>query len=1505
MNKRILSWIIVLSIVMSSAAGAIESSASAKRPGTDDPFALMYDSDAELEALVEEIVEKAEIIKERASASPQTLTAAPIDLADSVMTLVQQDQMDEIQNLGMTAAQKHMIETAAKTIGESRYIIKYKDSGSKSVESYLKAGDVGKFSVEEISSSADENCELLVLEQNANPSELARVLKARNFSGQIEYIQPDFRLGISTDGSFSLELESAPAAPVLEPETETEGEPSTTPVVTNPIPPEQPDLPSDTETEMASPSESVEETPVESGKIETAKPIEPADSIEPVTPEIPLEPEVPIEPLLPIEPENEQDCDAVVVALIDTGVDITHPDISDHLWSDDDGGNGWNFIEDTASVFDSAHPEYDSHGTHVAGIIAANAPEAELMILKAFGREGAYTSDIIRAIQFAEENGASIVNCSFGSSEYNPALAEAIAASDMLFIAAAGNHRNDLQVAPVYPACFDLDNILCVASVNEDGGLSYFSNYSDSIVDVAAVGRDVESALPENEHGQMSGTSMAAAVVTGVASAVLDVKPELTTDDLKERLVTTSEKLSNLTGLVSGGRFINLENAINNEQQTTVTQNRPEDDFNVDGLQSESNSYELYSKSAKNIQVELTDTAVIVLKNDGTVWAWGEDDYGICGEGADDFSSVHQIAGLRSIKQISAGPNFCLARRADGTVWGWGHNTDGQLGLGYTSGTVDVPMQIFGLTNIVDIAAGGCHALAVRSNGRVYAWGSNTDYQLGDGTTDDSYTPTRLSIRDVDQVAAGELHSLFLDGDGLVWSCGDNSYGQLGDSTTTRLTEPSTSDMEDAIYIAAGDYFSLAIDRWDDVSSWGCNNYGQLGNGNSIDKDYPVSVDMTKSVEMVAANDESAIALTTTGDVWTWGDNIDGQLGTGYTDDEYSPVRVRALSNCVDVAINTHNGAAVDSDGIVWIWGSNDSNTLGLNQPTYYAKPVEIPILSDYHTLVAEDDISFGIADTNRAYGWGRNYRDMIGSSTEDVVQTPTMIDLTSVKQIAIGDDHVMARRNSGRVYSWGRNNRGQLGDDTTDDSADPVRAVGLTDAVDIAAGDQFGLALDDMGYVYAWGYGRYGQLGNADTINDGYPTEVLDLEDIADIAAGKRHGLAVTDAGRVWTWGYNNHGQLGDGTFDDSLEAYRISYPRYVVQVDAGTYFSVALDEDGDVWTWGYNNHGQLGHGTTYEYNEAEQITSISNITKIAAGDDFCLALKNDGTVWGWGRNSDHQLGRSSTSDCEKPVQIRGLSDIVDIVAGSNHCFAKDSSGKVYGWGSNLYSQLGIPRVYESLKPMQAHSYIENMYFSKNGYAVTVPETGSSTTTVAVYGNSAEEVITPMMASYTLAEPYAGVSLNSNGTVTVTSSAAVGRVQINATYGNLTASTYLVLVKDSEEATGDLTFSAISGGTYDIAFVAQNVQSFAGKTFTLTYDPAVLAVDDLCALSHEKNTAVGVIPRTGVTITQLNSGSIVFKVGKDIASSQKWSGTANVFSFKATADGQTTVCITQTAATS
>jgi RHS repeat-associated protein len=266
---------------------------------------------------------------------------------------------------------------------------------------------------------------------------------------------------------------------------------------------------------------------------------------------------------------------STVVGVLDTGIDISHPDLKNNIFVntgeipgnniDDDGNgyvddvNGWDFANKTNQIFKSIAD--DTHGTHVAGIIAASAnsigvrgvaPGVKLLPLKFISGGIGYTSDAIEAIDYAKQFGVNIINASFGGPDNNPALKEAISASAILFVASAGNNGQNVDASPVYPADYDLPNVLSVAAVNNQGRLASFSNYGTS-VDIVAPGEGILSTLPNNGYGVQSGTSMAAAFISGIAALIHSQFPDLDAVHIASRIQSTASNSPDLAGKASAG----------------------------------------------------------------------------------------------------------------------------------------------------------------------------------------------------------------------------------------------------------------------------------------------------------------------------------------------------------------------------------------------------------------------------------------------------------------------------------------------------------------------------------------------------------------------------------------------------------------------------------------------------------------------------------------------------------------------------------------------------------------------------------------------------------------------------------------------------------------------------------------------------------------------------------------------------------------------------------------
>lgn len=280
----------------------------------------------------------------------------------------------------------------------------------------------------------------------------------------------------------------------------------------------------------------------------------------------------------------------IVVAIIDTGIDLSHPDLASNIWKnpgetgfdsrgrnkstngvdDDRNGyiddvSGWDFVNNKPTVEDN-----HGHGTHIAGIVGASGdntivgtcPRVSIMALKYFDPSSKGNDNLkntIRAIRYAADMGARIINYSGGGTEPNDDEFGAIRYAQqkgILFVAAAGNEQSNSDHAPYYPADYNLSNIISVTAVDNGTNILKTSNYGSKSVHIAAPGNGIKSTLPRGNYGLMTGTSQATAFVSGVAALISSKNKEFNFDQIKNQIIQTADEVPGLKGkTLNGGRL--------------------------------------------------------------------------------------------------------------------------------------------------------------------------------------------------------------------------------------------------------------------------------------------------------------------------------------------------------------------------------------------------------------------------------------------------------------------------------------------------------------------------------------------------------------------------------------------------------------------------------------------------------------------------------------------------------------------------------------------------------------------------------------------------------------------------------------------------------------------------------------------------------------------------------------------------------------------------------------
>ena len=358
------------------------------------------------------------------------------------------------------------------------------------------------------------------------------------------------------------------------------------------------------------------------------------------------------------------------------------------------------------------------------------------------------------------------------------------------------------------------------------------------------------------------------------------------------------------------------------------------------------------------------DRHSLILRSDGILWTFGENFSGQLGttvnNGNEDPNPVPTQV-LTGVKALAAGAYHSMALKVDGTLWTFGDNSCGQLGRATNSGNGNpnpVPTQV--MTNVVAIAAGSFHSMALTSDGHLWTFGCNAEGELGtllnSGT--DTPTPTPQDVLSgVGVIAAGAFHSLALKTNNTLWAFGLNQDGQLGDTLTAGDIgdNPIPVQVRTGIAtIAAGGFHSLAVTTIGDLLTFGYNYFGELGttDDNEVPDPPPhaTSTSVLSGVAAVAAGTYHSMALKTDGTLWTFGFNFDGELGrlTGINTFSAFPTPTQVLTDVDEIGAGAYHSLVFNNSGELLTFGLNQYGQLGVgtNSGVDLANPDPLTVIS-------------------------------------------------------------------------------------------------------------------------------------------------------------------------------------------------------------------------------------------------------------------------------------------------------------------------------------------------------------------------------------------------------------------------------------------------------------------------------------------------------------------------------------------------------------------------------
>lgn len=695
----------------------------------------------------------------------------------------------------------------------------------------------------------------------------------------------------------------------------------------------------------------------------------------------------------------------------------------------------------------------------------------------------------------------------------------------------------------------------------------------------------------------------------------------------------------------------------------------------------------------------------MTVKADGTLWGWGYGGRGMFGNGSTaDRYVLTQIGTENQWAQVSAGSqyvfgNSTMAVKTNGTLWGTGTNSSYNLGNGSTT-QVNTFTQIGTATNWKQVSCGQGHGLGVRTDGTLWGWGTNVNGRLGDGATTTRTTPVQIGTdTNWSFVTCGYSHTLAIKTNGTLWAWGFNGSGQLGQGDTTqRLSPVQVGTATNWVDVAAGGH-TLAIKSDGTLWSWGFNSSGELGLGDTATRLSPTQVGSATNWARVSVSRSSSAALRIDGTLWTAGENHSGQVGDGSVVNRLAFTQVGTAGGYQHAVVGAQSLAAIDAEGTIWTAGAAGARVLAAGRSRTMVSPIQPSLVSQ---TIVPSQVSYS--------AWQTPVR-FTGSSG-----LPAQVRVVSGPAVVVNGGVVPTGAGLVEVIVW------QPGDERAWNAAPPQRfAFNLSNTLTAAFNTPGDVALTVDGFnadavQIDLSLGFAPSLGQSLTLVSN--TGVFPIGgQFANLPQGSY--LILSFNGVPYAFRINYQG--GDGndiTLTHEVAPQVITFRNVNPKMTTDVPFALEASSSStlpvsyEVITGPASINGstltltgqagavtlkatQAGNGQFAAAVPVIQSFVVTTTafrfakTFVSRFGYHALALMADGSAWNWGLNASGQLGNAGTVTRYTPGILSGT-DWADFSAGYAHTLGIKTNGSLWAFGQGVFGQLGNGTTVGQLTPVQ-----------------------------------------------------------------------------------------------------------------------------------------------------------------------------------------------------------------------